>query len=64
MDMSSAHETEDQTAPEEQPKKKAFMDDDDDDDLAARAAAMQKAENDRKANEAFQKAAEEDGMYL
>ncbi|KAJ5757367.1 uncharacterized protein N7511_006061 [Penicillium nucicola] len=60
MDMSSAQETEDQIAHEEQPKKKAFMDDDDDDDLAARAAAMQKAENDRKANEAFKKAAEED----
>ncbi|KAJ6076917.1 hypothetical protein N7499_008898 [Penicillium canescens] len=59
MDMSSL-QTEDQMAPEEQPKQKAFMDDDDDDDLAARAAAMQKAENDRKANEAFQKAAEED----
>jgi hypothetical protein len=63
MDMSSL-QTEDQMAPEEQPKQKAFMDDDDDDDLAARAAAVQKAENDRKANEAFQKAAEEDGMYL
>ncbi|CAG8296949.1 unnamed protein product [Penicillium nalgiovense] len=43
----------------EQPKKKSIMDDDDD-DLAARAAAIQKAENDRKANEAFAKAAEED----
>ncbi|KAJ5638436.1 hypothetical protein N7528_000826 [Penicillium herquei] len=45
------------------PKKKAFMDDDDDDDLAARAAALkksQKQENDRKADEAFRKAAEED----
>jgi hypothetical protein len=46
-----------------QPKKKSMMDDDDDDDLAARAAAMQKAENDRLAKEAFAKAAEEDGMY-
>ncbi|KAJ5173748.1 uncharacterized protein N7500_001679 [Penicillium coprophilum] len=43
----------------EQPKKQSIMDDDDD-DLAARAAAIQKAENDRKANEAFAKAAEED----
>ncbi|KAJ6150302.1 hypothetical protein N7471_001501 [Penicillium samsonianum] len=42
-----------------QPKKQSIMDDDDD-DLAARAAAIQKAENDRKANEAFAKAAEED----
>ncbi|KAJ5471178.1 hypothetical protein N7530_008535 [Penicillium desertorum] len=42
----------------EQTKKKSIMDDDD--DLAARAAAIQKAENDRKANEAFVKAAEED----
>jgi hypothetical protein len=47
----------------EKPKKKSFMDDDDDDDLAARAAAVQKAENDRLAKEAFAKAAEEDGMY-
>ncbi|CAG8022939.1 unnamed protein product [Penicillium salamii] len=47
---------------EEQPKKKSIMDDDDD-DLAARAAAIQKAENDRLAKEAFAKAAEEDGMY-
>jgi hypothetical protein len=46
----------------EKPKKKSIMDDDDD-DLAARAAAIQKAENDRKANEAFAKAAEEDGTY-
>jgi hypothetical protein len=46
----------------EQPKKKSLMDDDDDDDLAARAAAVQKAENDRLAKEAFAKAAEEDGM--
>jgi hypothetical protein len=36
----------------QQPKKKSIMDDDDD-DLAARAAAIQKAENDRKANEAM-----------
>ncbi|KAG0160582.1 hypothetical protein PDIDSM_8112 [Penicillium digitatum] len=43
----------------EQSKKQAIMDDDDD-DLAARAAAIQRAENDRKANEAFAKAAEED----
>ncbi|KAJ5263448.1 hypothetical protein N7478_011053 [Penicillium angulare] len=44
-------------------KKKAFMDDDDDEDLAARASALkisQKQENDRKADEAFRKAAEED----
>ncbi|KAJ5887676.1 hypothetical protein N7495_007717 [Penicillium taxi] len=49
---------------EPNPKKKSFMDDDDDDDdLASRAAAIQKsqkAENDRKADEAFRKAAEED----
>lgn len=55
-------ETEEHAAEEEpQPKKKAFMDDDDDEDLAARAAAIKKAENDRKADEAFRKAAEEDG---
>jgi hypothetical protein len=63
--MNSAPEETDQSSPvdqEPQPrKKKSFMDDDDDDDLAARAAAMQKAENDRKADEAFRKAAEEDG---
>lgn len=64
-DMTFAPEETDQSSPvdeEPQPrKKKSFMDDDDDDDLAARAAAMQKAENDRKADEAFRKAAEEDG---
>lgn len=49
------------TEQDEKPKKKSFMDDDDDDDLAKRAAAIQKAENDRKADEAFRKAAEEDG---
>ncbi|KAJ5669346.1 hypothetical protein N7462_010416 [Penicillium macrosclerotiorum] len=64
--MSIAPEqTEEPSAMEEepQPKKKSFMDDDDDDDLAARAAAIQKSqksENDRKADEAFRKAAEED----
>ncbi|EPS28582.1 hypothetical protein PDE_03528 [Penicillium oxalicum 114-2] len=52
--------SEENTRPDVQKKKKSFMDDDDDDDLAARAAAMQKAENDRKADEAFRKAAEED----
>jgi len=53
------------TGEEAQPKKKAFPnDDDDEDDLAARAAAIQKAENDRKADEAFRKAAEEDGMLF
>ncbi|KAK7182909.1 uncharacterized protein CC84DRAFT_1161842 [Paraphaeosphaeria sporulosa] len=47
--------------------KKSFMDDDDDDDLATRAAALKisgssnsKSENDRLADEAFRKAAEED----
>jgi hypothetical protein len=64
-DLNSAPETTDQpSAVDEEPqprKKKSFMDDDDDDDLAARASAMQKAENDRKADEAFRKAAEEDG---
>jgi COPII coat assembly protein SEC16 len=52
--------TEESTEQDEKPKK-SFMDDDDDDDLAKRAAAIQKAENDRKADEAFRKAAEEDG---
>lgn len=45
-------------------KKKSFMDLDDDDDIGDRAAALQKsqrAENDRKAEDAFKKAAEEDG---
>lgn len=54
-------ETGDPATQDEQPKKKAFMDDDDDEDLAKRTAAIQKAENDRKADEAFRKAAEEDG---
>ncbi|KAJ5333410.1 uncharacterized protein N7506_007193 [Penicillium brevicompactum] len=50
---------EDSSISDEQPKKKSIMDDDDD-DLAARSAALQKAENDRLAKEAFAKAAEED----
>ncbi|KAJ5657608.1 uncharacterized protein N7484_001257 [Penicillium longicatenatum] len=48
---------------EESKPKKSFMDGDDDDDLAARVANLklsQKEENDRKADEAFRKAAEED----
>lgn len=61
-DINPAPEEPEQPPMEEemQPKKKAFPDDDED-DLAARAAAIQKAENDRKADEAFRKAAEEDG---
>ena len=59
---------EDDKEEEEQPKKKkSFMDDDDDDDLAARASALKisggsssKSEADRKADEAFRKAAEAD----
>jgi hypothetical protein len=50
---------------EEPKKKKSFMDDDDEDDLAARAAALkakQKSEADRKADEAFRKAAEADAQ--
>ena len=66
MDM--APEIEEPSAEDEpKPKKKQFMDDDDDDDLAARAESVQKAqkaENDRKADEAFRKAAEEDGKNL
>ncbi|KAF1844563.1 uncharacterized protein K460DRAFT_365509 [Cucurbitaria berberidis CBS 394.84] len=50
---------------EDQPRKKSFMDDDDDDDLATRAAALKisgggKSESDKKADEAFRKAAEAD----
>jgi hypothetical protein len=51
---------------EESKPKKSFMDGDDDDDLAARVANLklsQKEENDRKADEAFRKAAEEDGKW-
>ncbi|KAJ6177903.1 hypothetical protein N7519_008364 [Penicillium mononematosum] len=58
VDTGYVAQEEDLPSTEEQPKKKSIMDDDD--DLAARAAAIQKAENDRKANEAFAKAAEED----
>ena len=50
---------------EEKSKKKSFIDDDDGDDFEARAAALRKAEKarkDREADEAFRKAAEEDGM--
>lgn len=52
---------------EEEKPKKSFMDDDDEDDIAARAAALAKAERekqDREANEAFRRAAEEDGKLL
>lgn len=62
--MSSAPEETQDSAEAEAPKpKKSFMDDEDDGDLAAQAAALKKAENDRKADEAFRKAAEEDGMF-
>ncbi|USP80886.1 uncharacterized protein yc1106_08160 [Curvularia clavata] len=62
---------EDDKEEEEQPKKKkSFMDDDDDDDLVARASALKisggssssKSEADRKADEAFRKAAEADAQ--
>lgn len=56
---------EDNKAEEEEPKKKKSFMDDDDDDLAARAAALktkQKSEADRKADEAFRKAAEADAQ--
>jgi len=54
---------------DEKPKKKSFMDDDDEEDLVARAAALKinsssnsgsKSDADRKADEAFRKAAEAD----
>ena len=50
---------------EERPKKRSIMDDEDADDFTARAAAMlkqEKAQKDRAADEAFQKAAEADGQ--
>jgi hypothetical protein len=62
---------EDDKEGEQQPKKKkSFMDDDEDDDLAARASALKisggstgsKSEADRKADEAFRKAAEADAQ--
>ncbi|KAJ5933049.1 hypothetical protein N7516_007538 [Penicillium verrucosum] len=59
VDMGYVAQEEDLPHTAEQPRKQSIMDDDDH-DLAARAAAIQKAENDRKANEAFAKAAEED----
>ena len=37
---------------------------DDDDDLTARAEQLKRQENDRKADEAFRKAAEEDGKFI
>ncbi|OAL55554.1 hypothetical protein IQ07DRAFT_529195 [Pyrenochaeta sp. DS3sAY3a] len=54
-------------AEDTQPKKKSFMDDDDDDDLAQRASALKisgggKSEADKKADEAFRKAAEADAQ--
>ncbi|KAH7089566.1 COPII coat assembly protein SEC16 [Paraphoma chrysanthemicola] len=50
---------------EEKPKKKSFMDDDFEDDLVTRAAGLKidsgsKSDADRKADEAFRKAAEQD----
>jgi hypothetical protein len=62
--LNSAPEETQDSAEEEAPKpKKSFVDDEDDGDLAAQAASLKKAENDRKADEAFRKAAEEDGMF-
>ncbi|KAJ5889687.1 hypothetical protein N7504_010497 [Penicillium tannophilum] len=61
--MNLAPEEIDPQEEEESKPKKSFMDGDDDDDLAARVANLkisQKEENDRKADEAFRKAAEED----
>ena len=56
---------EEENVEEEKPKKSMVDDDDDDDDgMAARSVAIQKAERerlDREAQEAFIKAAEEDG---
>lgn len=48
------------------PKKKAYMDDDDDDFSLKPSKPVEKtrAEKDREADEAFRKAAEEDGEYL
>jgi hypothetical protein len=56
----------DEDKEEEQPKKKSFMDDDND-DIAARAATLKsnsisKTDADRKADEAFRKAAEADAQ--
>jgi hypothetical protein len=61
---------EDDKEEEQQPtKKKSFMDDDEDDDLAARASALKisggkssKSDADKKADEAFRKAAEADAQ--
>lgn len=55
-------------SPEDKPKKKSFMDDDDDDDIPAlkalkKPAEKTKAEKDREADEAFRRAAEEDGEF-
>lgn len=63
-DFPPTEEPEQYSEEEAPPKKKSFMDDDDEDDLATRSAALKKAENDRKADEAFRKAAEEDGRSL
>lgn len=51
----------------EGPKKNSIMDDDNEDDFEARAAAMRKTEKarkDREADEAFRRAAEEDGESI
>lgn len=61
-------EPEAESSDEAKPKKKSFMDDDDDDDFVAKSKNLKektKAEKDREADEAFRKAAEEDGkVYL
>ena len=63
--MISTPEKKEDSADEATHSRKPFMnDDDDDDDMAARAATIQKQEKarkDREADEAFKKAAEEDG---
>lgn len=57
------YEPEPDSPGETRPKKKSFIDDDDDDNIPAlkRPAEKSKAEKDREADEAFRRAAEEDG---
>ena len=58
-------DNEDEEQKENSPKKKSFMDDDDDDDLMTRAASLKnsgKSDADKKADDAFRKAAEADAQ--
>jgi len=66
-DDNSVQQDDIQSPVKEKRRKKSFMDDDSDDDFVTKAAEVlkkSKAQKDREADEAFRKAAEEDGEFL